>query len=136
MRLPTRMSLFTLATLVLMSLCGGLAQAAPSTTLETLADKIRVSGVQYGPASFAESSALLESTLRQALINSEVPLADAVRPHLRLKATVSPAGSRAFSATHCTLRELLRGFAATWGIAATLSGNQILFSQPAAKPPL
>jgi hypothetical protein len=131
-KLEPRSSL-TIITLVLMIFSLGIGQAAPKATLETLCDKVGILQTRYAPASFEESSALLESTIRQALLNSEIPQAEAVRLRLTLKSAVSPPGSLPFSvstpALTCSIRELVRQFAATWKIAATISGDQILFQR-------
>lgn len=123
--------------LVLMILCGGVCQAAPRATLETMCDSVGVLKTSYAAASFDESCALLESTIRQALLHSEDAQADAVRKRLTLKSTVTPPGSVPFRVSSpsltCTIRELVRQFAATWKVAATISGDQILFSKLPAK---
>ena len=120
-----------------MLLCAGVCRAAPGATLETLCDSVGVLQTSYAAASFDESCALLESTLRQALVHAEDARAESVRRHLALKSTVSPPGRVAFRVSSpsltCSIRELVRQFAATWGIAATISGDQILFSKLPAK---
>ncbi len=132
-RLLPLLSFTVVRALVLMFLCAGVCQAAPKATLETLCDSLGVLQTSYAAASFEESCALLESTLRQALIHSEDAQADAVRKRLTLKSTVSPPGSVPFRVSSpslsCSIREVVRQFAATWKVAATISGDQILFSK-------
>ena len=114
-----------------------MGQAEPKATLETLCDKVGVLQTNYGPSSFTDSCALLESTLRQALLHTEDPQTDAARGHPTLQATVAPAGSIPFNMSGpdltCTIRETVRQFAATWKVAAIISGDQILFSKLPAK---
>lgn len=97
-------------------------------TLESIADHVRVPETRYAPASFTESCAMLEATIRQALVHAEHPDANTVSRHVVLKATTAPEGARAFTAANCTLRELLSRFASTWNVSARLRGNQILLS--------
>ncbi|MBB5035715.1 hypothetical protein [Prosthecobacter vanneervenii] len=98
-------------------------------TLESVADHVRVPETRYAPASFTESCAMLEATIRQALVHAEHPDANTLSRRVVLKATTAPEGARAFTAADCTLRELLSRFASTWNISASFSGNQILLSR-------
>ena len=132
-KLPPLLSFTVVRAFVLLILCAGVCEAAPKATLESICDSLGVLQTSYAAASFEESCALLESTIRQTLIHSEDAQADAVRQRLTLKSTVSPPGRVAFRVSSasmtCSIRELVRQFAATWKVAATISGDQILFSK-------
>ena len=138
-KLEPRASFTAALTLMLMILSLGVGRAAPKATLESLCDEVSVLQTRYAAASFVESCALLENTIRQALLQTETPQADAVRRRLTLKSNVSPPGSLPFSVSTpdvtCSIREFVRQFAATWKVAASISGDLIIFSKAPVKAP-
>lgn len=100
-------------------------------TLSVIYDKIIIPEVKYAKVDFLDSCALLENSIRQALINAPEHLsAQAVIPELVVKASVSRQGSRSLLATDCTIKELLDRFAVSWSVKITVVNNRVEITGP------
>lgn len=103
----------------------------PGTQCEDIAKspwlRIQILSANYAASPFEESCALLENTLRQAIVSSEkegTGLANAKL--LTMRIDVRRSGAKAIDATNLTVLELLDKFCKTWDIRAIVSGYVVV----------